>query len=131
MNSVLFVCVGNSGLSQMAEAFFNRMAKGKGRAKSAGVLPAERLDDNVIEIMWEVGIEISRQRPKRLTPGLLKWANMVIAIGPGIKQMRSKELLECENWVIEDTADKPVDNLRQIREEIQTRVARMVMDVFP
>ena len=131
MNSVLFVCVDNSGLSQMAEAFFNRMAKGKGRAKSAGVLPAERLDDNVIEIMWEVGIEISRQRPKRLTPGLLKWANRVITIGLEVKQMRSKELLECENWVIEDTADKPVDNLRQIREEIQTRAAQLATTISP
>jgi len=75
MNSVLFVCVDNSGLSQMAEAFFNWLAKEKGRAKSAGVLPAERLDDNVIEIMWEIGIEISRQRSKLLIPGLLEWAN--------------------------------------------------------
>ena len=124
MSNVLFVCMDNSGLSQMAEAFFNRTAKGRGRAKSAGVLPAERLDDNVIEIMWEVGIEISRQHPKRLTPGLMKWADRVITIGPETKQMRSEGLLECENWV-EDTADKPVDNLRQIRAEIQTKVAQL------
>ena len=68
MSKVLFVCVRNSGRSQMAEAFFNQMAKGKGKAKSAGTRPAKRLEDNVIEIMWEAGIEISRQRPKLLTP---------------------------------------------------------------
>ena len=59
MNNVLFVCVDNSGLSQMAEAFFNRVAREKGRAKSERVLPAKRLDDNVIEIMWEVELKLA------------------------------------------------------------------------
>ena len=127
MSKVLFICMDNSGLSQMAEAFFNRLAKGGGRAKSAGLLPAERLDDNVIEIMWEVGIEISRQRPKLLTPRLLKWADRVITIG----RIRSKGLTKCENWMIEDTVDKPVDNLRQIREEIQTMTAQLAMTISP
>lgn len=130
MSNVLFVCPDNSGLSQMAEAFFNRLVKGKGRARSAGVLPAERLDDNVIEIMWEVGIEISRQRPKRLTPGLLKWADRVITIGPEVK-IRSKGLPRCENWMIEETAEKPVNSLRKIREEIQMKVAQMVTSISP
>jgi len=129
MSNVLFVCMDNSGLSQMAEAFFNRLAKGKGKAKSAGVQPAERLDDNVIEIMWEVGIEISRQRTKQLTPELLKWANRVIIFGPEGKRVRSKELLKCENWVIEDTAGKSVDSLRRIRAEIQARVAQLATDI--
>jgi len=127
MSKVLFICMDNSGLSQMAEAFFNRLVKGGGRAKSAGLLPAERLDDNVIEIMWEVGIEISRQRPKPLTPRLLKWADRVITIG----QIRSKGLTKCENWAIEDTVDKPVDNLRQIREKIQTMTEQLATTICP
>ena len=85
----------------------------------------------MIEIMWEIGIEISRQRPKRLTPGLLKWADRVINIGPEVKQMHSKELLECENWATEDTADKPLDNLMQIRAGIKTRVAQLATTLSP
>ena len=79
--NILFVSIYNSGRSQMAEAFFNRLAKGRGKAKSAGTRPTKRLDDNVIEMMWEAGIEISRQQPKVLTPKLLGWADRVITIG--------------------------------------------------
>jgi protein-tyrosine-phosphatase len=126
MKIVLFVCVHNSGRSQMAEAFFNRLAKGKAKAKSAGTHPAKHLDDNVIEIMWEAGIEISRQRPKLLTPKLLDWADRVITMGCGVEEVCPATFVEAEDWAIEDPEDKPVEKLREIRDEIKSRVTRLL-----
>jgi len=126
MSKVLFVCVRNSGRSQMAEAFLNQMAKGKGKAKSAGTRPARRLDDNVIEIMWEAGIEISRQRPKLLTPKLLNWADRVITMGCGVEEVCPATFVEAEDWAIEDPEDKPVEKLREIRDETKSRVTRLL-----
>jgi protein-tyrosine-phosphatase len=65
MKVVLFVCGHNSGRSQMAEAFFNRLAKGKGKAKSAGTQPAQTVNPVVVEAMREVGIDISRISRRR------------------------------------------------------------------
>jgi protein-tyrosine-phosphatase len=110
----------------MAEAFLNQMAKGKGKAKSAGTRPARRLDDNVIEIMWEAGIEISRQRPKLLTPKLLNWADRVITMGCGVGEVCPATFVEAEDWAIEDPEDKPVEKLREIRDETKSRVTRLL-----
>jgi len=129
--NILFVSIYNSGRSQMAEAFFNRLAKGRGKAKSAGTRPARRLDDNVIEIMWEAGIEISRQQPKVLTLKLLGWADRVITIGCRVKGVGPTTFVETEEWAIEDPKDKPVEKLREIREEIRTRIIRRLEEMTP
>ena len=67
MKTVLFVCVHNSGRSQMAEAFFNQMAKSKAQAYSAGAQPADRVNPVLVKAMKEVGIDISQNKPKALT----------------------------------------------------------------
>ena len=67
MKKILFVCVHNAGRSQMAEAFFNQMAKGKAKGFSAGTQPADKVNPVVVEAMREVGIDISRRKPKMLT----------------------------------------------------------------
>lgn len=81
--NVLFVCVHNSGRSQMAEAFFNQLAKGKGQALSAGTDPADAVDSTVVEVMREVGIEISGNKPKPLTADMLEQADAVVTMGCG------------------------------------------------
>ena len=129
MKIVLFVCVHNSGRSQMAEAFFNWLAKGKGKAKSAGTQPAKRLDDNVIEIMWEAGIEISRQRPKLLTPKLLDWAGRVITMGCGVEEVCPANLAVSEDWDIADPIDKPVEEVRRLRDEVRARVIDLLKEI--
>jgi len=113
----------------MAEAFFNRLAKGKGKARSAGTKPAERLDDNVIEIMWEAGIEISRQRPKLLTPKLLDWADRVITMGCGVEEVCPANLAVSEDWDIADPIDKPVEEVRRIRDEVRARVTDLLREI--
>lgn len=81
MKTVLFVCVHNSGRSQMAEAFFNRLAGGKARAVSAGTEPGEKVHPEVVQAMKEVGIDISGNRPKLLTEEMLAQANRVVTMG--------------------------------------------------
>jgi len=129
MSKVLFVCVRNSGRSQMAEAFFNRLAKGRGKAKSAGTHPAKRLDENVIEIMWEVGIEISRQRPKLLPPKLLDWADRVITMGCGVEEACPATFVETEDWALEDPEGKSLEQVRKIRDEIKSRVTKLLNEL--
>lgn len=77
---ILFVCVHNAGRSQMAEAFFKRMAKGKARGFSAGTRPAKEVHPVVVEAMREVGVDVSGRKPKMLTFEMLKSADRVIAM---------------------------------------------------
>ena len=78
--TVLFVCVHNAGRSQMAEGFFNRLAKGRARAISAGTDPADTIDPTVAGAMREVGIDISDQRPRALIPEMIEQADKVLEL---------------------------------------------------
>ncbi|MBM4445634.1 MAG: hypothetical protein FJ020_10125 [Chloroflexi bacterium] len=71
MKTVLFVCVHNSGRSQMAEGFFNHLAGGSARAVSAGTSPADSVDPDVVEAVREAGIDIGGSRPRLLTDEML------------------------------------------------------------
>ncbi len=83
METIVFVCVHNSGRSQMAEAFFNKLAKGKLRAFSAGTQPADKVNSVVVDTMREVGIDISEKKPKALTFEMMENADRVITMGCG------------------------------------------------
>lgn len=81
MKTALFVCVGNSGRSQMAEAFFNELARGRAKAVSAGTNPAQSVAPEVVLVMKEVVIDISRNKPKRLTEEMLAQADRAVTMG--------------------------------------------------
>ena len=81
MRTVLFICVHNSGRSQMAEAFFNQIAKGKARAISAGSQPANDVNPSVVDAMREVGIDISKNKPKLLTFEMIEETEKAIIMG--------------------------------------------------
>lgn len=81
--TILFVCIHNSGRSQMAEAFFNRMAQGKAKALSAGTRPSEGINPIAVEAMKEPGIDISNKKPKILTMDMIKSADKMITMGCG------------------------------------------------
>jgi arsenate reductase len=85
MKNILFVCVGNSGRSHMAEAYFNSMAGGKARAMSAGTEPARSVDPQVIALMKEEGIDISGNHPRKLTLEMLEQADKVVTMGCGVE----------------------------------------------
>ena len=126
MKTVLFVCVGNSGRSQMAEAFFNQAAGSKARAISAGTKPAGAVDPRTIEVMREVGIDISAARPKALTMEMLDQADRVVTMGCGTEGVCPASFVETEDWQLEDPKGKSLEEVRRIRDEIKTRVKRLL-----
>lgn len=126
MNTVLFVCIGNSGRSQMAEVFFNQLAEGRARALSAGTNPADAIDPTVVEVMREVGIDMGGNRPKLLTPEIAKQADRVITMGCGVEEVCPAVIVEAEDWALEDPRGKPLEKVREIRDRIRARVKKML-----
>ena len=129
MKTVLFVCVGNSGRSQMAEAFFNHRAGGKVQAFSAGTNPASSVDPAVVELMKEVGMDISDKHPKLLTMEMLGQADKVITMGCGVEKVCPATFTETEDWGLEDPKGKPLEEVRKIRDEIKLKVIKLVQEV--
>ena len=129
MKKVLFVCVHNAGRSQMAQAFFNQMAKGKAKSFSAGTQPADKVNPVVVEAMREVGIDISRQKPKLLTLEMVEGADRVITMGCGVEGVCPASFVPTEDWQLEDPEDKPIEQVRQIRNEVKAKVAGLMKEL--
>lgn len=129
MKKVLFVCVHNSGRSQMAEAFFNRMSKGKAEAISAGTKPAVHMDKGVTEAMREIGIDIRKQRPKLLTFKMIEDASRVITMGCEMEDTCPASFIPAENWELEDPEGRSPEEVRKIRDVIRNRVEKMVKEL--
>jgi arsenate reductase (thioredoxin) len=131
IKTVLFVCIHNSGRSQMAEAFFNKMAQGKAKAISAGTRPSDRVNPVVIETMKEAGIDIGNNKPKMLTMEMIQSADRMITMGCGADTdgVCPAKLIETEDWGLEDPKDKTITEVRKIRDEIKKRVAGLIAEV--
>jgi len=125
VKKVLFVCVKNARRSQMAEAFLNKLARGEAVAVSAGDRPASKVDEKAVEVMKEIGIDITEQRPKALTMKMVEEADVVITMGCGadVCPVVPKRV---EEWKIEDPAGKPIAKFREVRNEIRKRVEKLV-----
>lgn len=122
VKNILFICKANSGRSQMAEAFFNQIS-GSGRALSAGIKPDAELHPWTIQVMKEVGIDISKQRPKLLTTELMEKMDKIIVMDSDVLEMIPSEYLwKLENWQIEKLLGKPMEQIRKIRDQIKKRV---------
>jgi len=131
MKTILFVCVHNSGRSQMAEAFFNQLAKGKAQALSAGTQPADKVNPLVVEAMKEIGIDISGNEPKALTIEMVEKADRMITMGCGAEAgaVCPASFIETEDWALEDPKGKSLEQVRKIREEIKKRVTRLLSEL--
>jgi arsenate reductase len=126
MTTVIFACVHNAGRSQMAAAFFNEMADPtKVRALSAGTEPADHVHPEVVEVMREVGIDLSRAKPQRLTDKLAATAQLLITMGCG-EQCPLVPGLRREDWVLPDPKGQPLDEVRAIRDDVHDRVGRLI-----
>ena len=123
---MLFVCIGNSGRSQMAEAFLNALAGGKIIAVSAGTIPAESVDPVVIEIMQEEGIDISTARPKQLTAEMMQDVDKVITMGCGVEEACPAVRVHSEDWGLPDPKGKSREEIRKVRDEIKDRVMKLL-----
>ena len=126
MKTVIFACVHNAGRSQMAAAFFNGMADPrKARAISAGTHPGERVHPEVESVMRELGIDLANSRPRKLTADLAEGVYALVTMGcgdecpmvPGAKR---------EDWPLPDPKDRPLEEVRRIRDEIRDRVSKML-----
>ena len=126
--AILFVCVHNSGRSQMAEAFFNNLAGGKVQALSAGTQPADEVNPLVVEAMKEVNIDISGNKPKMLTMDMVEKADKMITMGCGAEAeaVCPASFIETEDWALEDPKGKSLEQVRKIRDEIKERVSKLV-----
>lgn len=113
----------------MAEAFLNKLAPGRARATSAGTHPAEAIDPTVVEVMREVDIDISHQKPKKLTPEMMARADRVITMGCGVEEVCPATFVETEDWNIDAPKGEPVEKVRQIREQIQVRVRKLLEEI--
>ena len=130
MKKILFVCVHNSGRSQMAEAFFNHYAKGKAQAFSAGTHYASHINPTVIEAMREVGIDINNKRPKMMTLEMLGAADKVISMGCGTEGVCPASFVPTEDWQLEDPEGKPIEKVRAVRDEIETKVKKLIEEIL-
>ena len=123
---VLFLCVHNAGRSQMAAAFAREYGGASIDAVSAGTMPSERVHPVVVEAMLECGIDISGARPKLLTDEMASEADRAITMGCAIEDVCPAGLVETEDWGLEDPSGKPIERVREIRDEIERRVRALL-----
>jgi protein-tyrosine-phosphatase len=126
--SVLFVCVHNAGRSQMAAGFLIHLAGDRIEVRSAGSLPAGRINPAAVEAMREVGVDISAEQPKVLTTEAVKASDYVITMGCGdaCPVFPGKKYLD---WALEDPAGQGVAAVRPIRDEIRNRVEALIAEI--
>lgn len=128
--SILFVCVENAGRSQMAESFFNKYAPKGYEAISAGTKPVSQINPIAVEVMREAGIDISNQKSKELTEDMIRNSSNIVNMGCMEKESCPTLFLQnLLDWNIEDPKDKPIEKVREIRDEIDKRVKELVASI--
>jgi arsenate reductase len=126
MKTFIFACIHNAGRSQMSAAFFNELADTRlARAISAGTQPADTVHPIVVDVMREVGIDLARAKPQRLTEELAQGAEVLITMGcgdecpyvPGLRRM---------DWPLRDPKGLSIEEVRSIRDDVRLRVSQLV-----
>jgi arsenate reductase len=114
-----FICIGNAGRSQMAQAFYERLG---GEARSAGSRPEDRLHPEVVEAMSEIGVDLTGRSPKGIAQEDVEWAEIVVSMGCGdaCPVLPGKSYVD---WDLTDPAGASIEEVRAIRDEIERRVA--------
>jgi arsenate reductase (thioredoxin) len=126
----LFVCVHNAGRSQMAAGLVELRSEGRIHVRSAGSDPAEEINPAVVEVMDELGVDLSEEFPKPLTDDAVRTADVVITMGCGdaCPIFPGKRY---EDWELDDPAGEGVEAVRRIRDEIDRRVQTLIRDLLP
>ena len=126
--SVLFVCVHNAGRSQMAQGWLRQLAGDRIEVRSAGSEPAAQINPVAVEAMREVGIDITAEQPKLLTPDAVQAADVVVTMGCG-DTCPFYPGKRYEDWVLTDPAGQPIEVVREVRDEIRRRVETLVAEL--
>ena len=127
--TVLFVCVHNSGRSQIAAALLNHYGMGRIDVRSAGSAPGDRINPAAALVLEEWGMDLFDAQPKLLDPRVVEHSDVVVTMGcgdtcpifPGVKY---------EDWVLDDPAGQPVEFVREIRDEIDRRVRKLISQLL-
>ncbi len=128
MKRILFVCVENAGRSQMAEAFVKAYGNARIEAISAGTMPAKEVNPVVVQVMREKGIDLLPNRPKLTTNQMVQEADTIIVMGCSAEGFCPAPLLnKVVDWQIEDPKGKPIEKVREIRDEIERKV-KLLLD---
>ena len=127
---MLFVCVHNAGRSQMAEALLNKLASSRHLAicgTSAGTVGGKTLNPAAVEVMREIGIDMSTQTSKALTREMIEQADKVITMGCGVESKACPaNYYVTEDWGLDDPAGQPLEAVRAIRDQIKARVEQLI-----
>ena len=123
---ILFVCVHNSGRSQMAEAFFNLLSHGKYLAVSAGTEPASQINPAVARVMAEASIDMQYRKPRLLTPELLQKARRIIIMGCGVSASCPASRKATEDWRLPDPEGMSIAEVKKLRDNIKARVMKLI-----
>ena len=128
--SVMFVCVHNAGRSQMAAALLTHLADDGIEVRSAGTEPADQINPAAVAAMAELGIDVTAEVPKVVTPDVVEASDVVITMGcgdtcpyfPGVSY---------RDWELDDPADQPLDTVRAIRDDIAERIRALIVELLP
>ena len=128
--TILFVCVENAGRSQMAEGFFRKYAPEGYEPLSAGTKPVSQINPLAIQVMNEIGIDISKQKSKDLTEDMIRNSDKIIIMGCMDKNFCPTLFIpKVIDWGIDDPKDKSIKQVREIRDEIERRFKELATDV--
>ncbi len=125
MSGILFLCIHNAGRSQMAAGFARELSHGRVDIFSGGSEPADQVNPVAVEVMNELGINISGYQPQRFTDDLLAQVDVVVTMGCGdtCPFIPGKTYID---WPLDDPKGKPLEEVRRIRDEIKTRVETLL-----
>ena len=124
---ILFVCVENAGRSQMAEAFFRKFTKDEFNVISAGTIPSTKLNPIVVQVMEEIGIDMTSQSPKTISNSMIddsfKTVNMGCMDKESCPSLFVKDVID---WNIPDPKEKTIEQVRKIRDQIKSEVLNLI-----
>jgi len=128
--NVLFVCVENAGRSQMAESFFKKFTKDRFNVISAGTIPSKNLNPIVVQVMKEIGIDMTSQSPKTISNSMIdnsfKTVNMGCMDKESCPALFVKDVIE---WNIQDPKEKTIEEVRKIRDQIKSEVLNLIASI--
>jgi arsenate reductase len=130
IKKILFVCVENAGRSQIAEGFFKKYVTSGYQPISAGTQPVSEINQFAVEVMKEVGIDISRQTPKIISEDMIQQSAKIVNMGCMNKESCPALFLNnVIDWEIPDPKGKSIDKVREIRDKIEKKIKELVADL--
>lgn len=130
MRKILFVCVENAGRSQMAEAFFRKYLPTGFESISAGTKPAAKVNPTVVQAMKEIGINIEKNSPQSISQKMIDESEIAVNMGCMNKESCPALFLNnVEDWQIQDPKGKSIEQVREIRDQIEQKVKDFIVSI--